>query len=521
MPPRKRLGQLLTELGVIDEHQLQSALGHQKQWGGKIGTVLVQKGFCKEAQMISALSQHLGMPCVQLSSATIDPRAVKFVSRQVAEKLHVFPYEVSGSGRAEVVTIAMSDPTDLSAVDQLAFHTGKRIKPILAGDSEIVSAIQAHYGGDEKKPAAAAPAGPPQPAAPAAPSPWRVAPPGPSPASPRATPAAATPAQVAPVAPPPAAPAPAAAQAEQQLEEIEPEDSLPPQAPAEPLDLPADDGEEMGLEPIAAHSQFGDAVAGQEDISGEGSPVDAIEGLEPAGVRHEGAEAAAQAPGETVAEVELEPIEDLEEPEPQAAAPQEAPADRTGDELPADAVLGSAESAEAPDAWGSTEDPLAGHTAQFSSLPEPPPEGVLEHPTSPTTDKFALAAAEELPEEPQLEDLPELQGWVAPQAEPEPEPEPETGWSASALEAGGPLSAADLGTLASAGIDANDGVAALRLLAALLRVLNRRQLLDLDEVAAEVHESRARAASEENGMSASGHAEPADPLAASGEPAET
>src|SRR3954468_10581052 len=170
MPPRKRLGQLLTELGVVDEHQLQSALGHQKQWGGKLGGILVQKGFCKEEDVVSALSRHLGMPRVKLPEQKVDQRAIKFVSRQIAEKLHVFPYELSGSGRGEVVTIAMSDPTDLSAVDQLAFHTGKRIKPMLAGDSEIVSAIQMHYADDRPKPAAGpapaaagpAPAGGPQ-----------------------------------------------------------------------------------------------------------------------------------------------------------------------------------------------------------------------------------------------------------------------------------------------------------------------------------------------------------------------
>src|SRR5438093_837751 len=56
MPPRKRLGQLLTELKVIDEHQLQSALGHQKQWGGKLGVILVQKGFC--TRMTPSLPPH-------------------------------------------------------------------------------------------------------------------------------------------------------------------------------------------------------------------------------------------------------------------------------------------------------------------------------------------------------------------------------------------------------------------------------------------------------------------------------
>src|ERR1700737_968289 len=164
MPPRKRLGQLLTELGVIDEHQLQSALGHQKQWGGKLGAVLVQKGFCAEEAMVSALAKHLGMPRVRLAEVKVDPRAVKYVSKQIAEKLHVFPYDISGSGRSEVVTIAMSDPTDLSAVDQLAFHTGKRIKPMLCGDSEIVGAILQYYS-DER--AASAPAAP-KPAAPVA-----------------------------------------------------------------------------------------------------------------------------------------------------------------------------------------------------------------------------------------------------------------------------------------------------------------------------------------------------------------
>src|SRR5262249_14454389 len=177
MPPRKRLGQLLTELGVIDEHQLQSALGHQKQWGGKLGSVLVQKGFCREPDVVDALSRHLGMPQVKLIEAKVDPRAVKFVSKQIAEKLHVFPYELSGSGRGGVVTVAMRHAADLSAVDQLACHTGKRIKPMLAGDTEIVAAIQTHYA-DEKRaptgelkpvatPAAVAPVAPAPSAAPA------------------------------------------------------------------------------------------------------------------------------------------------------------------------------------------------------------------------------------------------------------------------------------------------------------------------------------------------------------------
>ncbi|MFL5398588.1 MAG: hypothetical protein ACJ79P_11885 [Myxococcales bacterium] len=178
MPPRKRLGQLLTELKVIDEAQLQSALGHQKQWGGKIGAIVVEKGFCTETQLVNVLSQHLGIATVKLVSSQIDPRAVKTVSRSVAERLHVFAYEVVGAGRSEVVSVAMSDPTDLSAVDQLAFHTGKRIKAMLAADSEILAAIDQHYPESSKSPGRGT--GPnlrPVPGPPARPPPLHVAPP--------------------------------------------------------------------------------------------------------------------------------------------------------------------------------------------------------------------------------------------------------------------------------------------------------------------------------------------------------
>jgi len=283
MPPRKRLGQLLTELGVVDEHQLQSALGHQKQWGGKLGGILVQKGFCKEEEVVSALARHLGMPRVKLSEQKVDPRSTKFVSKLIAEKLHVFAYELSGVGRGEVVTIAMSDPTDLSAVDQLAFHTGKRIKPMLAGDSEIVSAIAEHYGADEKPrpPTGPIPGAPP--AKPAVPGPGpfpRRIDPGPNPSGaniPRFTPVM-TP-QRPPYVPPPVLQA-----------EPEPEPAPePPLAQPTPVELPEEDGEAMALEPIAAHTQVGE-VEGQADFAGDGSAADSMEGLEPAG----NAQAAAQ-----------------------------------------------------------------------------------------------------------------------------------------------------------------------------------------------------------------------------------
>src|SRR5438445_215975 len=272
MPPRKRLGQLLTELKVIDEHQLQRALGHQKRWGGKLGAILVQKGFCREDQMVSALSQHLAMPAVRLSEVKIDPRAVKTVSRSVAERLHVFAYEVTGSGRSEVITIAMSDPTDLSAVDQLAFHTGKRIKPMLAGDSEVINAIQQNYASE---------------------TPGQGVQPLPAGSRPFVEGASRVPGSrltpVAPMSPVPAAATPTPGFSRR----VEPPRPPPPvlqvaaaggngvEAPMESVglggeDLPADAPME-GLEPIAAHTQgeesgeggWGDGASGESGATAE------------------------------------------------------------------------------------------------------------------------------------------------------------------------------------------------------------------------------------------------------------
>ena len=300
MPPRKRLGQLLTELHVVDEHQLQSALGHQKQWGGKLGGILVQKGFCKEEQVVNALATHLGMPVVKLATQQVDPRAVKLVTRQIAEKLHVFAYEITGVGRTEVVAVAMSDPTDLSAVDQLAFHTGKRIKPMLCGDSEIVNAIVNNYGeGHPPAPAPVKPAAAPAPAA-SQPSatptfPRRIEPLPPR--APSAWVATPMPARITKPSPPLVEPEPVKPPAPANIEP-----ATPPQQ-AESLALPdsdeAADGPMEGLEPIAAHTQApGEEVSGQEEVAGDGSAADALEGLEAASeaTRHEGAEQPPQAP---------------------------------------------------------------------------------------------------------------------------------------------------------------------------------------------------------------------------------
>jgi type II secretion system (T2SS) protein E len=632
MPPRKRLGQLLTELKVIDEHQLQSALGHQKQWGGKLGVILVQKGFCREEQLVSALSQHLSMPAVKLSHVRIDPRAVRTVSKSVAEKLHVFAYEVSGSGRSEVITIAMSDPTDLSAVDQLAFHTGKRIKPMLAGDSDVIAAIQQYYAAEKprEEPPPAVPPGSRPLVEPLARGPGASA--RPTPAGPMAAvrPGTATPSMVKRID--------AAARFHPTPVPHAAAESRPAAgngaAPVEPMgidgeDLPADAPME-GLEPIAAHAQGEQSVEGAEEVAGQGTPADAVIGLEEANpreavepvevetmeeleasVRPQDAPGAAPDPASGEAPpledqaalqgwaegqqegVDLETANPVPSPPPAeggwsyAPAGEAAPGETFTDELPIDAIMGTAdvldsapepaagEGGEAPAAWSEVADPLAAQGADPSAVPEEgqvtapiswaeeaalveaaaqaalggePREEFLasgeegaeasaeeQQPVDAGLDPQAAPDGQEWAEEiaPGEERITQPQGWTSPEGDDQSHADEQTqaaqeeyaeeqqfageqqyadqdlaaageysaeqqeyveqgqatGWFGAPLSGPTPLAPADLGTLAALGLEPSDGAAAQRVLACLVRVLNRRQAIDLDELSEEIRES--------------------------------
>lgn len=149
---RKKIGELLVEAGAIDQLQLDSALGHQRQWGGRLGDVLVKRGFLREATIIEVLSKHLDIPMVRLAQTHVDPRALQLLPANVAEQLRVFPVSITGSDRNEELHVAMTDPTDLSTIDQLQFRTRKRIQPLLTSERDIESAIRRHYHDDESVP---------------------------------------------------------------------------------------------------------------------------------------------------------------------------------------------------------------------------------------------------------------------------------------------------------------------------------------------------------------------------------
>jgi len=147
---KKQLGQILLEAGAIDEFQLKSALGYQKQWGGRLGRVLVENRFITESALVEAIHKQTGIEIVPLEKLQIPDYVIKMVPVELAEKNCMLPVRLEGeAGKpGECVVLAMSDPTNLNVLDEVQFRTGKRAKGLLAAESAITRAIRLHYHGE-------------------------------------------------------------------------------------------------------------------------------------------------------------------------------------------------------------------------------------------------------------------------------------------------------------------------------------------------------------------------------------
>ncbi len=141
MTEKKRLGDVLKEAGLIDESQLQAALTHQRNWGGKIGAILVEMGFVKETDLAKAISETLRVPYVNLFEPEVPDAIVKLIKPDIAKKYSIMPAKKEGGA----LWVAMADPMDIKSIDEIRFVTGLTIKPALAMESEIRDAIRKYY----------------------------------------------------------------------------------------------------------------------------------------------------------------------------------------------------------------------------------------------------------------------------------------------------------------------------------------------------------------------------------------
>ncbi len=136
-----KLGELLLSEGIIAKEQLDRAIEEQKKNGGRIGYNLVKLGFVDEQTLTSFLSRQYGVPPVDISKEEVDPDIVKLIPEDIAHKYLLMPLKREGS----TLFVAMADPSNIFAIDDLKFLTGYNVEPRVASELSIKEAIDRFY----------------------------------------------------------------------------------------------------------------------------------------------------------------------------------------------------------------------------------------------------------------------------------------------------------------------------------------------------------------------------------------
>ncbi len=137
-----RLGEILVKENLISVDQLKQALDQQKKSGGRLGACLVKMGLVTDDEVTAVLSRQYGVPSINLKYYEVDPAVTKLIPQDTAIRYQIVPLSRVGS----TLTIAMTDPTNVFAMDDIKFMTGFNVEPVVASESAIAEAITKFYG---------------------------------------------------------------------------------------------------------------------------------------------------------------------------------------------------------------------------------------------------------------------------------------------------------------------------------------------------------------------------------------
>ncbi|MDP6935032.1 MAG: type II secretion system protein GspE, partial [Myxococcota bacterium] len=136
-----RIGELLVKEKLISPLQLHQAMDSQRQAGGRLGYQLTKLGFVEETDLVSFLSKQYGVPSISLSEIEIDGEVLKLIPKEVVNRHQVIPVNRSGN----TIIVAMSDPSNIYAIDDIKFVTNFNVEVVVASDQAIAEAIEAYY----------------------------------------------------------------------------------------------------------------------------------------------------------------------------------------------------------------------------------------------------------------------------------------------------------------------------------------------------------------------------------------
>ncbi|MDD5270285.1 MAG: ATPase, T2SS/T4P/T4SS family, partial [Candidatus Omnitrophica bacterium] len=139
---REKIAEVLVSKGFISKEKLEEAIKAQHDKGGNLSKILVEKGLVNENELLSVFSQEFGITPINLSKYKIEKEIISLVPEKVARLYHLIPVSKIGNR----MTVAMSDPLNIFALDDLKILTRYEIDPVLATDKDIKEAIAAYYG---------------------------------------------------------------------------------------------------------------------------------------------------------------------------------------------------------------------------------------------------------------------------------------------------------------------------------------------------------------------------------------
>ena len=137
-----KLGEILVRENLISPQSLREALDHQREHGGRLGFNLVKLGLVSDDMITAVLSRHYGIPSVNLDLFNIDAGVLRLIPQEVAQKHSVLPLSRVGA----TLTLAMVDPTNVFALDDVKFMTGLNVEPVVVAESSVQQAIAKYYG---------------------------------------------------------------------------------------------------------------------------------------------------------------------------------------------------------------------------------------------------------------------------------------------------------------------------------------------------------------------------------------
>ena len=137
-----KLGESLLKDNLITPQQLKEALDYQRVNGGRLASTLVKLGMLSDEEVTAVLSRQYGVPSVNLELFEVDPAAVALVPQETAERYSVLPLSRVGA----TLTLAMVDPTNVFAIDDIKFMTGLSVEPVVVSETALNAAVKKYYG---------------------------------------------------------------------------------------------------------------------------------------------------------------------------------------------------------------------------------------------------------------------------------------------------------------------------------------------------------------------------------------